>query len=99
VVSVVAIEVVPTASGGQRVQLRSRSETAATSSTTCRRRIATSPSCFRVYVTHDQFEAITLADRVMVMNHGPNAAARGPLRLAVDLNNMHLLNEVTGAVI
>jgi multiple sugar transport system ATP-binding protein len=31
----------------------------------------------------------------------PNAAARdgGPLRLAVDLNNMHLLNEATGAVI
>ena len=31
----------------------------------------------------------------------PNAGARdgGPLRLAVDLNNMHLLNEVTGAVI
>jgi multiple sugar transport system ATP-binding protein len=31
----------------------------------------------------------------------PNAGARagGPMRLAVDLNNMHLLNEVTGAVI
>jgi multiple sugar transport system ATP-binding protein len=31
----------------------------------------------------------------------PNAGARdgGSLRLAVDLNNMHLLNEVTGAVI
>jgi len=31
----------------------------------------------------------------------PNAGARdgGPLRLAVDLNNMHLLNEVTGAVL
>ncbi len=31
----------------------------------------------------------------------PNAGARdgGPLRLAVDLNNMHLLNEVTGVVI
>src|ERR1700737_2264107 len=31
----------------------------------------------------------------------PTAGARdgGPLRLAVDLNNMHLLNEVTGAVI
>jgi multiple sugar transport system ATP-binding protein len=31
----------------------------------------------------------------------PNAGARdgGPLRLAVDLNNMHLLNEVSGAVI
>jgi multiple sugar transport system ATP-binding protein len=31
----------------------------------------------------------------------PNAGARdgGALRLAVDLNNMHLLNEVTGAVI
>ena len=31
----------------------------------------------------------------------PNAGARdgGPLRLAVDLNNMHLLNEVTGVVL
>jgi multiple sugar transport system ATP-binding protein len=31
----------------------------------------------------------------------PNSGARdgGPLRLAVDLNNMHLLNEATGAVI
>jgi multiple sugar transport system ATP-binding protein len=31
----------------------------------------------------------------------PNAGARdgGPLRLAVDLNNMHLLNEATGVVI
>jgi multiple sugar transport system ATP-binding protein len=31
----------------------------------------------------------------------PNAGAHdgGPLRLAVDLNNMHLLNEVTGAVL
>jgi len=31
----------------------------------------------------------------------PNAGARdgGPLRLAVDLNHMHLLNEATGAVI
>jgi multiple sugar transport system ATP-binding protein len=31
----------------------------------------------------------------------PNAGARdgAPLRLAMDLNNMHLLNEVTGAVI
>jgi multiple sugar transport system ATP-binding protein len=31
----------------------------------------------------------------------PNAGARdgAPLRLAVDLNNMHLLNEVTGAVL
>ena len=31
----------------------------------------------------------------------PNAAARAgaPLRMAVDLNNVHLLNEVTGAVI
>jgi multiple sugar transport system ATP-binding protein len=33
--------------------------------------------------------------------NNPNAGARagGPLRLAVDLNNMHLLNEVTGVVI
>ena len=31
----------------------------------------------------------------------PNAGARdgGPLRLSMDLNNMHLLNEVTGAVL
>jgi multiple sugar transport system ATP-binding protein len=31
----------------------------------------------------------------------PNAGARdgAPLRLAVDLNNMHLLNEGTGAVL
>ena len=29
----------------------------------------------------------------------PGARAGGPLRLAVDLNNMHLLNEGTGAVI
>ncbi len=31
----------------------------------------------------------------------PNAGARdgSPLRLAVDLNNMHLLNEATGAVL
>ena len=31
----------------------------------------------------------------------PNAGARdgAPLRLAVDLNNMHLLNEVNGAVL
>ena len=31
----------------------------------------------------------------------PNAGARdgAPLRLSVDLNNMHLLNEVTGAVL
>jgi multiple sugar transport system ATP-binding protein len=31
----------------------------------------------------------------------PNAGARdgGPLRLAVDLNNMHLLNEATGVVL
>ena len=60
---------------------------------------------------------MTLADRVVVMNHGrieqigtscsttwksnPNAGARdgGPLRLAVDLNNMHLLNDATGVVL
>jgi len=31
----------------------------------------------------------------------PNAGAQdgAPLRLAVDLNNMHLLNEVTGVVL
>ena len=119
-----------------------------------------------VYVTHDQVEAMTLADRVVVMNRGrieqigtpneklllgirpehlaeanahgepgvepfetvldvtepmgmetlvyftlegtqmcgrvsPAAGARegAPLRLAVDLNNMHLLNEGTGAVL
>jgi multiple sugar transport system ATP-binding protein len=39
-----------------------------------------------------------ICDRV---NPNPNAGARdgAPLRLAVDLNNMHLLNEATGAVI
>jgi multiple sugar transport system ATP-binding protein len=40
-------------------------------------------------------EGVQICGRV-----GPNAGARdgAPLRLAVDLNNMHLLNEVTGAV-
>jgi multiple sugar transport system ATP-binding protein len=33
------------------------------------------------------------------VNPGAGARDGGPLRLAVDLNNMHLLNEVTGAVI
>src|ERR1700712_5575510 len=33
------------------------------------------------------------------INPNVNAQAMQPLRLAVDLNNMHLLNEVTGAVI
>jgi multiple sugar transport system ATP-binding protein len=46
-----------------------------------------------IYLT---LEGTQLCGRV-----NPNAGARdgGPLRLAVDLNNMHLLNEVTGAVI
>jgi multiple sugar transport system ATP-binding protein len=41
-------------------------------------------------------EGVQICGRV-----SPNAGARdgGPLRLAVDLNNMHLLNEVTDAVI
>jgi multiple sugar transport system ATP-binding protein len=41
-------------------------------------------------------EGVQICGRV-----NPNAGARegGPLRLAVDLNNMHLLNEVTGAVL
>jgi multiple sugar transport system ATP-binding protein len=33
------------------------------------------------------------------VNPNVNAQAEKPLRLAVDLNNMHLLNEATGAVI
>jgi multiple sugar transport system ATP-binding protein len=33
------------------------------------------------------------------VNHNAGARDGGPLRLAVDLNNMHLLNEATGAVI
>jgi len=43
-----------------------------------------------------ELEGVEICGRV-----NPNAGARdgGPLRLAVDLNNMHLLNEVTGAVI
>jgi len=32
-------------------------------------------------------------------SHNAGAHDRGPLRLAVDLNNLHLLNEVIGAVI
>jgi multiple sugar transport system ATP-binding protein len=46
-----------------------------------------------IYLT---LEGVQICGRV-----SPNAGARdgGPLRLAVDLNNMHLLNEVTGAVI
>ncbi|MGC1664733.1 MAG: ATP-binding cassette domain-containing protein, partial [Bradyrhizobium sp.] len=43
----------------------------------------------------------TLADKLVCGRVNPNACARDgeALRLAVDLNNMHLLNEVTGAVI
>src|SRR6266704_1327915 len=43
-----------------------------------------------------ELEGVEICGRV-----NPNAGAHGgkPLRLAVDLNNMHLLNEVTGAVI
>ena len=33
------------------------------------------------------------------VNPNAGAADGAPLRLAVDLNNMHLLNEVTGAVL
>jgi ABC-type sugar transport system ATPase subunit len=52
------------------------------------------------YVTHDQVEAMTLADRVVVMNQGRiEQIGAAPIRLAVDLNNMHLLNEVTGIVL
>jgi multiple sugar transport system ATP-binding protein len=44
---------------------------------------------------------LTLEDSQVCGRVSPNANARAgaPLRLAVDLNNMHLLNEVTGAVI
>ncbi len=43
-----------------------------------------------------ELEGVEICGRV-----NPNAGARdgGPLRLAVDLNNMHLLNEVTGVVL
>jgi len=43
----------------------------------------------------------TLEGTLLCGRVNPNAGARdgGPLRLAVDLNNMHLLNEGTGAVI
>jgi multiple sugar transport system ATP-binding protein len=43
----------------------------------------------------------TLEGKQVCGRVNPNACARdgGALRLAVDLNNMHLLNEVTGAVI
>src|SRR3981189_700966 len=43
-----------------------------------------------------ELEGVEICGRV-----NPNAGARdgGPLRLAVDLNNMHLLNKVTGVVI
>jgi multiple sugar transport system ATP-binding protein len=43
----------------------------------------------------------TLAGKQVCGRVNPNACARDgePLRLAVDLNNMHLLNEATGAVI
>jgi len=43
-----------------------------------------------------ELEGVEICGRV-----NPNAGAHDgkPLRLAVDLNNMHLLNEVTGAVI
>ena len=33
------------------------------------------------------------------VNPNANAQEGAPLRLAVDLNNMHLLNEVTGVVL
>ncbi len=41
-------------------------------------------------------EGVEICGRV-----NPNADARAgaPMRLAIDLNNMHLLNEATGAVI
>ena len=43
----------------------------------------------------------TLEGNLICGRVNPNAGARdgGPLRLAVDLNNMHLLNEVTGVVL
>jgi multiple sugar transport system ATP-binding protein len=43
----------------------------------------------------------TLEGTLLCGRVNPNAGAHdgSPLRLAVDLNNMHLLNEVSGAVI
>jgi multiple sugar transport system ATP-binding protein len=46
-----------------------------------------------VYFTLD---AVQVCGRV---NPGAGARDGAPLRLAMDLNNMHLLNETTGAVI
>ena len=45
---------------------------------------------------HFTLEGVQVCGRV-----NPNAGARdgAPLRLAMDLNNMHLLNEVTGVVL
>ena len=49
----------------------------------------------------ETFVYFTLEGAQICARVSPNAGAQagGPLRLAVDLNNMHLLNEVTGAVI
>jgi multiple sugar transport system ATP-binding protein len=49
----------------------------------------------------ETFVYFTLEGTQICGRVNPNAGARagGPLRLAVDLNNMHLLNEGTGAVI
>src|SRR3982075_1471017 len=41
-----------------------------------------------VYVTHDQVEAMTLADRIVVMNHGRIAQAGKPLDLYYHPNNL-----------
>jgi ABC-type sugar transport system ATPase subunit len=41
-----------------------------------------------VYVTHDQIEAMTLADRIVVMNHGRVAQSGKPLDLYYDPANL-----------
>ena len=41
-----------------------------------------------LYVTHDQVEAMTLADRIVVMNHGRIAQAGKPLDLYYHPNNL-----------
>ena len=57
-----------------------------------------------IYVTHDQIEAVTLADRVVVMNRGrvspENARAPGePMRLNANVDHMHLIDPETDLVL
>ena len=41
-----------------------------------------------IYVTHDQVEAMTLADKIVVMNHGVISQIGAPLEVYDDPNNM-----------